>query len=68
MSAREKLDKLLESLPDDRLLEIADFAAFLSWQEERAGWQRFGQVQLARAYGPNEPDYTLADLKPENHP
>ena len=65
MSARENLNKLLNDLPEDRLREIADFAAFLAWQEERGGWRQFGQAQLARAYGSDEPEYTLGDLKPE---
>lgn len=68
MSARETLEKLLEHMPEERLREIADFAAFLNWQNDRDGWRQFGQAQLARAYGPDEPDYTLADLKPENKP
>ncbi len=65
MSARESLAKLLENMPEERLRELADFAAFLNWQDERDGWRRFGQAQLARAYGPDEPEYTLADVKPE---
>ncbi len=28
-------------------------------------WRRFGKAHLAQAYGPNEPEYTVADLKPE---
>ncbi len=62
MSAREKLEKLLENMPEDRLREIADFAAFLSAREERADWRQFGHMQLERAYGPDEPEYTRADL------
>jgi hypothetical protein len=65
MSVRESLDKILGDLPEGRLRELLDFARFLSWQEERGAWQEFGQAQLARAYGPNEPEYSLADLKPE---
>jgi hypothetical protein len=65
MSARENLEKLLQQMPDERLREIADFAAFLNWQDEHGAWQQFGQKQLARAYGPDEPEYTLADQKPE---
>ena len=68
MSARENLDKLLKDMPEERLREIADFAAFLAWQEERGGWRQFGQAQLARAYGPDEPDYTHQDLKRGTNP
>ena len=68
MSVREALDKLLKSLPDQRLREILDFAQFLSWQEERVAWHQFGQAQIARAYGPSEPDYSAADLKGERNP
>lgn len=68
MSTRETLDSLLQNMSDEHLREVVDFAAFLSWREERAGLRSFGQAQLARAYGPNEPEYTLADLKPEIKP
>ncbi len=36
----------------------ADLAA------ERAEWYELGKHSLARAYGDNEPEYTLADIKP----
>jgi hypothetical protein len=65
MSVREILETHLENLPDDRLRELLDFVEFLNWRDEREGWRVFGQEQLARAYGPNEPEYTLADLKEE---
>jgi hypothetical protein len=65
MSTREALQKLLENMPEERLREVVDFAAFLSSQDDRSAWRQFGQAQLARTYGPDEPDYTLADLKPE---
>jgi hypothetical protein len=65
MSVKATLEKLVESLSEERQREVLDFAEFLAWQDDREGWRRFGQAQLARAYGPNEPEYTLADLKPE---
>ena len=65
MSAKEALEKILESLPEERLREVVDFAEFLSWQGQRAPWRQYGQTQFARAYGPNEPEYTSADLKVE---
>ena len=63
MPVKELIDELLEKLPDERLRQLLDFARFLGWEEERADWQRFGQAQLSRAYGPDEPEYTEADLK-----
>jgi hypothetical protein len=65
MSVRETLEKVLAGLPEARQREVLDFAAFLSWQQERDEWRQFGKAQFARAYGPNEPEYTSADLKPE---
>jgi len=65
MTTKEYLDEILEGLPEDRLNELLQFARFLSSQEERDGWREFGRNQLARVYGPDEPEYTLEDIKPE---
>jgi hypothetical protein len=65
MTTKEALEEILQGLPEDRLSEVLDFARFLSWQEQREAWRQFGRAQLARAYGPDEPDYTVEDLKPE---
>ena len=65
MTTKEALNKLLEGMPEERLRELLDFAEFLSLCEERNGWRSFGQAQLSRAYGSDEPDYTEADLRPE---
>ena len=32
---------------------------------ERSDWAAFGTQNLASAYGDDEPEYTLADLKPQ---
>jgi len=63
MSVRETLDRVLATLRDDQLDEVLHYAEFISEREERIAWRRFGQSQLARAYGLNEPDYTPADIK-----
>jgi hypothetical protein len=31
--------------------------------DERLAWSRFSANQLAKAYGDNEPEYTVADLR-----
>ena len=64
MTVKQALDQVLAGLPKDRVREVYDFARFLEAQEEREQWQRFGAAQLGRAYGPNEPEYAEADLKP----
>jgi hypothetical protein len=65
MTVKETLTKVLETMPDERLREVLDFAEFLNFRQERDDWRHFGQAQLARAYGPDEPEYSPADLKPE---
>lgn len=63
MSVKDALQKVLNALPEDRLREVLDFAVFVSGQEEREAWRQFGRRQLARAYGADEPEYSLADLQ-----
>ena len=65
MTSRETLRKVIEDMPEEHLREVLNFAEFLSWQEEHAAWRAFGLAQLALAYGPDEPEYNVADLKPE---
>lgn len=67
MSTREALDRVLQSLPEERVLAVLDYAEFLRSQDAQS-WRQFGQAQLAQAYGTDEPDYSLADLKPESTP
>jgi hypothetical protein len=66
MNAHASLEPLLEGLSEERLRQLIDFARFLASEDEREGWKRFGQAQLARAYGPDEPEYTEADIKPRD--
>jgi hypothetical protein len=68
MSVKKTLDDLLATFPEDQLREILEFAQFVNARQEREEWRRFGAQQLARAYGPDEPEYTEADLKPELNP
>ena len=67
MSTREVLDRVLQSLSEERVREVLDFAEFLQDKDAQA-WRQFGRAQLARAYGPDEPEYSTADLKPERTP
>jgi hypothetical protein len=67
MTAKQALEEVLQHLPESRLSEVVDFARFLSWQDEREAWQHFGRSQLAKAYGPDEPEYSLNDVRMESN-
>ena len=43
--------------------EVLDFAEFLQGQDA-ATWRQFGRNQLARAYGPDEAEYSLTTSSP----
>lgn len=50
-----------------------DYAAYpqptefmIQSEAERAAWQQFALQNLARAYGDDEPEYSVADLKKAN--
>jgi hypothetical protein len=64
MTTKEAIAQIVSELPEHRLSELLDFARFLSWQGEREAWQEFGQAQLAKAYGPEEPEYGIDEVKP----
>ena len=66
MTVREHLDQVLTGLSDARLSEVVDFARFLRsldarQDQEKEEWRAFGKAQFAKAYGPNEPDYTFVE-------
>ena len=65
MRIKEQLHSVVELLSEERLRQLLDFALYLQSAEEREGWQQFGRAQLARAYGPDEPDYSEEDVKPK---
>ena len=64
MSAKRALVELLERLPEERVQEILNFARSVSSTEEREEWAQFGREQFSRAYGENEPESTIGDIKP----
>lgn len=65
MNARETIAEIARALPDDRVGQLLDYARYLSWRDEYTAWQEFGKLQLAKAYGDDEPEYTSADLQRE---
>ena len=62
MNARDAIADIAKTLPDERIGQLLDYARFLSLQDECAEWQSFGQMQLAKAYSDDEPEYTEEDL------
>ena len=63
---QHELERLIPELSIGQLQQVVDFAKFLRWKEERRDWQEFGKKQLAGAYGDDEPEYTLADIREES--
>jgi hypothetical protein len=68
MELKQAIQQVLEELPEDRLREILDFAQYLAHKRDDDEWRSFGLQQFARAYGPDEPEYTEADIKPDPRP
>jgi hypothetical protein len=66
MSAHDRLEPILDGLSEDRIRQQIDFARFLSMEQDRQEWLSFGRDQLSRAYGPDEPEYTEADILPSH--
>jgi hypothetical protein len=65
MTTRQALNQVLQDLPESSLGEVLHFVQFLQTRDESEEWSQFGQTQLAKAYGEDEPEYTEADIKPE---
>jgi hypothetical protein len=70
MTPAEAINKLLHELPQLRWYEVRDFVRYLRWleqrpQEERDAWVRLKPEEWSEPYGPDEPDYDEADIKPE---
>lgn len=65
MTTQAELTELIERLSEARRREVLRYARFIAWEEEQGAWRRFGRQQLARAYGPDEPEYSLEDVKAE---
>ncbi|NUQ61795.1 MAG: hypothetical protein HUU20_04860 [Pirellulales bacterium] len=63
MTTRDALMHIVDELSDDRIVQLLDYARYLTWQEERRAWLDFGRSQLAKAYGDEEPDYSESDLQ-----
>jgi hypothetical protein len=63
MQTKDEIRSLLNQMSEERASEVLNFARFLTWQEERTQWQQFGKSQLAKAYGDDEPEYSLSDIQ-----
>ena len=65
MSTKEALSRLLDGMPEEQQREVLDFALFLGRRAEQHAWTGLALKGLERTYGPDEPEYTEADFKPE---
>lgn len=68
MNVKKALDKLLATFREDQLREVLNLAPFVNARMKRDPWRHFGASQFSQCYGPAEPEYTPADLKPELNP
>jgi hypothetical protein len=64
MTSKDLVEGVLQTLPENRIREVLDFARFLSFQDDLESWREFGRKQLARGYGDDEPEYGADDIKP----
>ena len=63
MTTKDALTQVLARLDEERLREVLDFARFVSARDERREWTDLALEGLARAYGPDEPEYSETDIK-----
>ena len=63
MTTKDALAQVLGRLDEERLREVLDFARFVGARDEQRAWSDLALEGLARAYGPEEPEYTKADIK-----
>ena len=63
MGGQRRLGEVVGRISARDLDELCDFAEFLASRRERGEWRQYGLAMLARAYGDDEPEYTLADIK-----
>ena len=64
MTLNESLLKVVAELSEQRQHEVLDFANFLASQREQKQWRETALRHFAGAFGSDEPEYTLADVKP----
>jgi len=62
-TAQERLVTIASELDPETLKHLLVFAEFLQFQEWRDERQAFALSNLERAYGDDEPEYALADIK-----
>ena len=62
-ASQHRLSDAIDRISERELDELCDFAEFLASRRDRETWRRYGLDMLARAYGDDEPEYTLADVK-----
>lgn len=56
--------RVKEGATDDRPASLVSAGGVPAAREDE-GWREFGRRQLARAYGDDEPEYSVGDIKPE---
>lgn len=68
MSTKELLHRVVDELPEEQARALLELAESLPLRREAEEWRAFARQQMSRLWGPDEPEYSLADLKPELNP
>lgn len=64
MSTPELVDRIVRKLPTDMQRQLLTYATYLAMLAERMEWQQLSLEIMAREWGEDEPEYSLADVKP----
>ncbi len=60
---RDHLRELIAELPEERLAAMLQLVRMVCDDQEFLDWQGVALASLEAAYGDDEPEYTLADIR-----
>ena len=68
MSVKESLAKVVGRLGEEQQKELLLFAEYLAARDDCERWKEAGYTQFAHAYAPDEPEYSMSDIRDARKP